>query len=215
MVAVVVEDDDEDDSGSSSLLMLELLNFDVDLRSTDNGILLEVRVRYSPKLFNEYDLDKRPFSEFALKSWREAVVVAEVTSERSKSAYGLTLRGPELFGFSSLPPDSAIIVACSNELFSVDDAVSVEALQLNDLENCLEQELDGWRRYFSKIRSTQDLRSLIGSEGISYKVGWVICFGGGDIGSFVALILSRLFKYSLLVVVSRTRGRMCLYTGGF
>jgi len=192
VVAVVVDDDDEDDGGSSSLLMLELLNFDIDLRSTDNGILLKVRVRYSPKLFNEYDLDKRLFSEFVLKSWRVEVVVAEVTSERSKSAYGLTLRGPEFFGFSSLPPDSAIIVVCSNKLFSVDGAVSVEALQLKDLENCLEQELDGWRRYFSKIRSTRDWRSLIGSEGMLYTDGWVIlCFGGGDIGSFVALILSR------------------------
>lgn len=191
VVAVVVDDDDEDDGGSSSLLVLELLNFDIDLRSTDKGILLKVRVRYSPKLFNEYDLDRRLFSGFALKSWCVTVVVAEVTSERSKSAYGLTLRGPEFFGFSSLPPDSAIIVACSNELFSVDGAVLVEALQLNDLENCLEQELDGWRRYFSKIRSTRDWRSLVGSEDMLYTDDWVTCFGGGDIDSFVALILSR------------------------
>lgn len=191
MVVVVADDDDEEDDGSSSLLMLELLNFEIDLRSTDNGILFKVRVLCSPKLFIEYDLDKRLFSELALKSWCAAVVVVEVPSERSKSAYGLTLRGPDFFVFSSLPPDSVIIVDCSNKLFSVDGAVSVEALQLNDLENCLEQELDGWRRYFSKIRSTRDWRSLTGSEGMLYIDGWLTCFGGGDIGNFIALILSR------------------------
>jgi len=116
-------------------------------------VLPKVRVRYSLKLFIEYDLDKRLLSTLALMQfWRvAAVVVAEVTSERSKSAYGLTLRGPEFFVLSSLVPDSAITFVCNNKLFSVDGAVSVEVLQLNDLENCLEQELDGWRRYFSKI----------------------------------------------------------------
>jgi len=86
------------------------------------------------------------------------------------------------------------------------------ALQLKDLENCLEMELDGCRRYFSKILSTRDWRSLAVSEGGSYTKGGRVagCFGKGndDFGNFVAM--SR-----LLVLVSRTHGRMYLYNGGF
>lgn len=145
---MAVDDDDDHEGGSSSLLLTNVLfDFDIDPKSTEGA-----RVLYSPKLFKEYDFNKR-LSVMGLVLFSRRVV--QVRSERSKSAYGLTLRGPEELCLLS-SSEVTDFAAVNGKFDSVDNADSVAALQLNDLENCLEMELDGCRRYFSKIRSTRD-----------------------------------------------------------
>lgn len=122
-------------------------------------MLLALRVRYSLKPFIEYDFGNKLLVVSVPISWW----ADEVKSERSKRANGLTLLGPNFDLCSSLLLLILLLLAAvtlvpldPSRLGSVNKAGFVAALQLNDLEICLDAELDWGRRYFSKIRSTRD-----------------------------------------------------------